>query len=339
MDKSNDPNKIYFSLPGFTGQRQQCTGLILDMMQLESHKFNSDVVIDSVYDSWDCVWNGGRGSGGSMITDEVRQCVEYYKNKGISLRNTYTNSLINEGTVLDTTGNAILRLTQLPDKMNGVTVNSTILANYIKENYPDFYIVWSTTLGKNPIEKINELTENDLMVLYYGLNNEFEQLKKLGHPEHVEILATEACVDKCTQRQKHYLSMDKYFMHAEQFQEEPFRCPYDCERYFYYEKPVNRRHHVTLEQMRNEYRELGINHFKISGRNDSPINLCENYVNYLVKPEYRDDVRNRFLNVLFGGPMQQGAVSNFGSFNAPQNGAATPAGACSGSSCSTCGGC
>ena len=70
-------------------------------------------------------------------------------------------------------------------------------------------------------------------------------------------------------------------------QGEPFTCPYGCEGYFYYDVPVIRDHYVTIDDIREVYMPLGINKFKISGRNDSPVNVIENYVNYLVKPEFK----------------------------------------------------
>ena len=61
--------------------------------------------------------------------------------------------------------------------------------------------------------------------------------------------------------------------------------------------PVKRNHYVSIDDIRNTYLPLGINKFKIGGRHDSKVNLIENYVNYLVKPEYRDDIRNKLLNM------------------------------------------
>ena len=56
-----------------------------------------------------------------------------------------------------------------------------------------------------------------------------------------------------------------------------------------------RDHYVSIDDIRDVYLPLGINKFKISGRSDHPVNIIENYVNYFVKPEYRDTVRNKLL--------------------------------------------
>lgn len=151
--------------------------------------------------------------------------------------------------------------------------------------------MWSTTKGVNSLEETNELSKDRLTVLYYGMNNT-TALQKLEHPDNIEVLVSEACIENCPNRMNHYKSIGQLQLLQPS---EPFKCPYGCESYFYYEKPVTRDHYVSIDDIREVYLPLGINKFKIGGRQDHPVNLIENYVNYFVKPEYRDDIRNKLL--------------------------------------------
>ena len=43
--------------------------------------------------------------------------------------------------------------------------------------------------------------------------------------------------------------------------------------------------------MRNELLPIGLNKFKLSGRNSSLRMVIENYTRYFVKPEFQDEIR------------------------------------------------
>lgn len=263
-------------------------------MQQEPEKFYDDVKIDSIYGSFPgCIWNSGRAACGWASIENIVSTVASFNQAGISVRYTFTNSEIKGRHLLDYYCNTILQNTGrvVEGIRNGVNVNQPILADYISKNYPDFYLLWSTTKGINSIEETNKLSEDRITVPYYGLNNTVA-LEQLTHPENIEILVSEACIENCPKRFDHYKSIGKLQLLEPS---EGFQCPYGCEQYFYYDTPVKRDHYVNIDDIREVYLPLGINKFKISGRQDHPVNLIENYVNYFAKPEYRDNVRNKLL--------------------------------------------
>lgn len=272
--------------------------LLLRLRQDEPTKFYDDVKIDSIYGSFPgCIWNSGRACCGWASIENIVNTVAEFNKLGISVRYTFTNSEIKGRHLLDYYCNTVLQATGrlVEGVQNGVNVNKDILAEHIRKNYPDFYLLWSTTKGVDSIEETNTLSEDRLTVLYYGFNNT-TALKELTHPENIEILVSEACIERCPKRLEHYKSIGKLQLLEPS---EPFACPYGCERYFYYEGPVKRDHFVNIDDIRDIYLPLGINKFKISGRQDNPVNIIENYVNYFVKPEYRDDIRNKMLITYF----------------------------------------
>lgn len=286
-------DKILFSIPDFFYLFDLNT-MLLQLMKQEPEKFYEDVKIDSIYGSFPgCIWNSGRASCGWASIENIVNTVAAFNQEGISVRYTFTNSEIRGRHLMDYYCNTILQATKkLVDGVpNGVNINKPILADYIAKNYPEYYLIWSTTKGVDSVEETNKLSEDRLTVLYYGINNT-TALKELTHPENIEVLVSEACIERCPKRLEHYKSIGKLQLLEPS---EPFKCPYDCESYFYYEKPVMRDHYVSIDDIRDVYLPLGINKFKISGRQDHPVNIIENYVNYFAKPEYRDTVRNKLL--------------------------------------------
>jgi hypothetical protein len=263
-------------------------------MSEEPEKFYEDVVIDSVYGSFPgCIWNSGRAACGWANIENIIGTVAAFNKLGISVRYTFTNSQITGRHLYDYYCNTICQATGhiLDNVQNGINVNQPVLAKYLEENYPGFYLLWSTTKGVDSVEETNELSKDRITVLYYGMNNT-TALDKLEHPENIEILVSEACIERCPKRAEHYKSIEKLQLLEPS---EEFRCPYGCEQYYYYDTPVKRDHYVSIDDIRDLYLPRGINKFKISGRQDNAVNLIENYVNYFVKPEYRDSVRNKLL--------------------------------------------
>lgn len=287
------PQKILFSIPDFY-YLYDLNMMLLDLMSKEPGKFYDDIVIDSIYGAFPgCIWNSGRAACGWASIENIVGTVAAFNKKNISVRYTFTNSQITGRHLLDYHCNQILQTTGMliEGVQNGVNINQPFLADYIAKNYPEFYLMWSTTKGVNSLEETNELSKDRLTVLYYGMNNT-TALQKLEHPDNIEVLVSEACIENCPNRMNHYKSIGQLQLLQPS---EPFKCPYGCESYFYYEKPVTRDHYVSIDDIREVYLPLGINKFKIGGRQDHPVNLIENYVNYFVKPEYRDDIRNKLL--------------------------------------------
>lgn len=291
--KKNDQT-ILFSIPDFYFL-YDLNMLLLQIMEQEPYKFYEDVKIDSIYGAFPgCIWNSGRAACGWASIENIIGTVAAFNEKGISIRYTFTNSEITGRHLLDYHCNTILQTTgKVVDNgiKNGCNINQAFLADYIAKNYPEFYLMWSTTRGINSLAETNKLSEDRLTVLYYGLNNT-TALQGLEHPENIEILVSEACIENCPNRMEHYKQIGKLQLLEPS---QGFTCPHGCESYFYYDKPVSRDHYVSIDDIRQVYLPLGINKFKIGGRQDHPVNLIENYVNYLVKPDHRDDVRNRLL--------------------------------------------
>ena len=284
-----DMKKAVFSIPDFYRFYKLNMDLI-SLWRAQPELFRPDVEIGSVYGSFPgFCWNSGRATIGQADYKNIVATVKAFNDLGISVRYTCTNSLLTEKHFNDYYANKILEITE--SSMNGVTVNLPTLDQYISYHYPKFYHVWSTTKGVKSISDTNAISADRLTVAYYGFNNT-TAIRKLEHPENIEILVCEACIPNCPNRKEHYEDISK--LHITE-PSKGFTCPHNCEIYYYYETVTKRRHYVTWDQIKKEYLPRGIYQFKISGRNDNPVNVIENYVNYFAKPEHKDNVRNKLL--------------------------------------------
>lgn len=305
---------IYFSIPNYLGFFDLNLKLI-ELKETYPKKFIQNIVIDSCYGCFpSCCWGGGRIiSQAPFDEQQVIKTLQAFNSKGVSLRHTFTNSLLTENHLTDSNCNRVLQLSNVFSKhynvSNGCTIYSETLMRYIQQNFENLSLHWSTTKEIQDMSLINDLSMNTNLVLSYTFNNKFDQLQLLKHPEHIEILCVEqGCVDNCPKREEHYKLISKINLGDKNVNKEQLLCLQDLQDKSlpYYSNITSRFHYIDLNTIQTKYLPLGLNHFKISGRGGNPasiINTIENYVNYFVLPEYHDEIRNilliEFLNQAF----------------------------------------
>lgn len=288
-------SKILYSLPDFYNYFQPNFTLI-DMMKNHPGWFRSNVKIDSMYGTFPgVIWNSGRGQGGSCGYENIANTIGQLNDAGISVRFTFTNGLLKPEHFTDHYGNTVLSMAQQIGKQtgvkNGVNVAIPEFADYIHEKYPDLYTMWSTTKAIKSVEELNELSKDTLTVPPYEMNNT-TVIDRFDHPENIELLCCESCIDNCPDRQQHYNEISKGQLYM---QSAGFQCQHGCEKYYFYDNIPRRKHFIPPDVIETMYLPRGINKFKISGRNDHIVNVIERYVLFLATPENVDQVRNRLL--------------------------------------------
>lgn len=269
---------------------------LFSLMRDNPYKFYDDIKITSVYGSYPTILNGGRPIKGDFEIKEVKKHIKILNELGIKARWTFTNLLVDEQSLLDPVANAILKYTeQYQTIKNDVNVASPLLKSYIENNYPNLNTVWSTTLCLKEPEIINEYSKENIVVVDYTINNDFKKIDQLLYKNNIEILVNEACKSNCLVRKKHYLAISEYNMLK---CDECMQCIYPA-HWNYYRSCTNKEHYVDINNIRHNYLKRGINKFKINGRSQIELNVVESYVNYFVKPEYRDEIRFDLLAFLF----------------------------------------
>ena len=293
--------KIEFSIPDFYAYAPLLINLI-QLMTEYPEKFNDDIKIGSAYGCFPCTWNGGREQIADLFKKEdVEVATQFLNENDITIRHTFTNCLLKECDLDDTLGNLILNATKERQLIkNDVNVGTKCMAEYIKSHFPEFNVIYSTTLCSKDINEINELSKDNILVLDYTFNNDFDKLKQLKYPNNIEILVNEKCHDNCPARRKHYEGISQAILKMEVTSDDITGCVYKNNSMNYYQTTMLRKHHITINDIREKYLPLGFNKFKIVGRNMTPMYCVEGYCEYLAKSEYRDEIRYELLKSYFG---------------------------------------
>ena len=295
--------KVKFHIPDFT--HHYGVNLAIAMMLKNCPEyFREGVEIASVFGTFpQSLWNGGRTTGGKCDMNYVKHVLKTFNNIGIPLRFTFTNPVLEEKHLSDKFCNDIMKLAD--NGLNEVIVNSPILEEYIRTVYPRYKLTSSTCKRITELDKLKEELEKDysIVVVDYDFNNKYELLEQIPHKEKCEILINPCCDPNCKKRVEHYrrigLQQIEFCEHIENHPGEPFDleksahetaigCGCGTRSAFEIRKLPN---NITPDDIWDKYVPMGFSQFKIEGRTANLLNTVENYMYYMVKPEYRDQAR------------------------------------------------
>ncbi len=294
---------INFHIPDFL-KHFRLNLVLMTIMEQKPEWFREGVKIGSVYGAFPpALWNGGRGCFGTCDEKTMKAVLETYNSKGIPCRYTFTNPLIKEEHLGNPFCNLMLRLGD--NGLNEVIVNSPLLEDYIRKNYPSYKITSSTCKQIRGEEALIAELEKDynLVVLDYNWNNDFEFLERLPHKEKCELLVNACCMPDCKRRGEHYntigeeqIRFDEYLrnpmLRTKPFIPKEFDCP--STRLDFYQT-IGFRTHISADDLYSKYVPMGYNQFKLEGRTVPDINVLEAMIYYMVKPEYKDEARLMML--------------------------------------------
>lgn len=278
----------YFSIPDSQDTRD-INFTLLEYMSAHRDLFYGDFVIQTAYGAPGCcIWNGNRIDKSSIMHSAWKNLVlEPYAEHGVSYRLTFTNFLLEPKHLYDTYGNFIAAMCN--DFGGGsVMVSTPLMAQYMKK-YPGLELCWSTTTDfgstkEQQLGTINRLSEKSPVVLPYEFNNS-KFLDELQHPENIEVLVNEKCIDNCPNRKLHWAENNKYIlMQSDVDMPCAFEKEMDKE-----DEGIVVRHHLVGRDLLPDYAVKGICHFKVEGRKNAR-NLLLEYMDYFVREGYGKDV-------------------------------------------------
>ena len=248
--------------------------------------------IGSIYGApADCLWGGGRAGYGDNTEKEVLALTREY---GISARLTFSNSLLTAEHLSDKKCNALLRaFSESGPAKNGVIVHSDLLTEYLKANYPELYLVSSTTKVLTDFDLfVSELNRSDFkyVVPDFRLNKAFEGLKKLTEAQKAktEFLCNECCAFDCADRYACYEDVSRKNLGD---METNHICRHQREGGYRFSEAMKNPGFIGVEDILNTYLSMGFSEFKIEGRSLGSALILEFLLYYMTKPEYQLKVR------------------------------------------------
>lgn len=281
---------MQFSLPDFADNFD----LNLLFVQLASRNpilFADDVGINNVYGCFpNSPLNGGRAFVREPYThEEIEDTFAAFADCGVKLRLTLTNMLATEEHLHDSYVADILKTGSRYGAE--AIVYADFVGDYVRERF-GMKCILSTTREITDVDEFNRMAQRyDCVVLNYNFNKDRSFIDAIADKSKVEVMVNEYCTHGCSRRQQHYL-------HNSQDQMNNDLSPYDCrtDRINAFLKhapsdPV----FFTNEDVDRLHRETGISCFKIVGRGIPFDIVLESYTYYLIKPEYRRDVKKYIM--------------------------------------------
>ena len=238
------------------------------------------------------LWGGGRISCGDHDPREVRALLQEY---GISARLTFSNSQLRAEHLSDPACNALCELFRTDEEpRNGVIVHSELLTEYLQKNYPELYLVSSTTKVLTEFGQFRKELEREefrYVVPDFRLNHAFDRLDTLtpGQKDKVEFLCNECCWFGCTERKRCYEVVSRQNL-GEDCPDHRCAAP-DAAEGYRFSKAMENPGFIGINGIRQEYLPRGFSNVKIEGRGLGSALILEFLLYYLTKPEAQLRVR------------------------------------------------
>ena len=281
---------INFIIPG-AYEHYQLNFKLLDLFHQYPQYFYPDINIEAVFGNFQfTIFEGGRiftnyhHATKELISDIL---YEYNQNFGVPVRLVFTNNQITPEHYLDRFSNVTLKLAE--NNFNEIVINNDGLENYIREKYPYFFFISSTTKCLNNTKLLKEELNNEkykMVCLDYNLNHNFSFLKTLTQEEKdkCEFLVNAICPSGCPNRKEHYKLNGIYHLNYGKAY-----CMTHCPIKDSTLNPSvwNYPNNISPEELYTTYKDLGFSHFKLEGRTLNQNEVAGNYVRYMIKPEYQ----------------------------------------------------
>ena len=284
--------KASYHLPGLF-EFYELYRVFLPLYRAHREYFYDWCEIGSVYGApADCLWGGGRVGFGEDRPEAVAALMREY---GISARLTFSNSLLRQEHLADRKCNALCALFEHTGTVqNGVIVASDILLAFLREKFPGFYFVSSTTKVLTAFEQLEaELNRPEFryVVPDFRLNKAFDRLNTLSdsQKQKVEFLCNECCWFACPDRRACYENVSRKNL-GEACPDHVCASPY-AERGYRFSDAMQNPGFIGIEDIQKRCLPNGFSNFKLEGRSLGSAVVLEFLLYYMTRPEYQLKVR------------------------------------------------
>lgn len=284
--------KAYYHLPGLF-EFYDLYRLFLPLYREHREYFYDWCEIGSIYGApADCLWGGGRVGFGDCKPEDVLKLMQEYD---ISARLTFSNSLLDKPHLTDKKCNRLCQMfEQTGQSRNGIIVYSDLLLDYIKEHYPKFYFVSSTTKVLDDFSRCKKEIDREefsYVVPDFRLNKALEQWQTLSQKQKdkVEFLCNECCSMGCKDRKACYEAVSRKSLGIDG-REHQCKVANAAEGYRF-SKAMKSPVFISIGDIQHVYLPMGFSQFKIEGRGLGSALILEFLLYYMTKPEYQLKVR------------------------------------------------
>ena len=239
-----------------------------------------------------CIWNGGRIAWGDCDPAAMLDLTQEYS---ISARLTFSNSMLRKEHLADSRCNALCSLFAQSKKVqNGVIVHSELLREYLQQQYPELYLVSSTTKVLTEFPRLRQELDRPefrYVVPDFRLNRAFDRLAELSEAQKdkTEFLCNECCWFGCPERRQCYEVVSRQNL-GQDCPDHRCAAPDGAEGYRF-SKAMQNPGFIGIEDIQNRYLPMGFSNFKIEGRGLGSALVLEFLLYYLTKPECQLKVR------------------------------------------------
>ena len=284
--------KAIYHLPGLF-EFYELYRLFLPLFREHREYFYDWCEIGSLYGApADCLWGGGRVGFGEDRPEEVAALLGEY---GISARLTFSNSLLREEHLADPRCHRLCALFEKNGNVqNGVILTSDLLLRELRQRYPGFYFVSSTTKVLTRFEQLEAELEREefrYVVPDFRLNRAFDRLDALpeSQKKKLEFLCNECCWFDCPDRRACYENVSRKNLGEAG---EDHRCVSPtAERGYRFSDAMENPGFIGIRDIQRDYLPRGFRHFKLEGRSLGSAVVLEMLLYYLTRPEYQLKVR------------------------------------------------
>lgn len=279
----------YYHLPGLF-EFYELYRIFLPLFREHREYFYDWCEIGSVYGApADCIWGGGRVGFGE---NDPRAVLELMDRCRISSRLTFSNSLLREEHLSDRKCNSLCALFSGSTVQSGVILHSELLLNYLKQKYPELYIVSSTTKVLTDFQRLEEELKREsfrYVIPDFRLNRSFDNLRRIEHKEKIEFLCNECCWFGCRDRKACYENVSRKNL-GECCESFVCRAP-NAQQGYSFSRAMENPGFIGISDIQNIYLPMGFSNFKLEGRGLGSAMILEFLLYYLTKPEYQIHVR------------------------------------------------
>ena len=280
-------NIIYFMLPGFCEHYKLYQNLN-KFLNIYPEAKRENIKIYCYYGNIPfCTWDGGRTfyQAYPLSIEEIQDIQKYYNNiLNSKIRLIFTNNLLKEEHLYERYNNISLKI--FNNTNNEIVLNSQLLEDYIKEYYPNYALIASTTKCSNQENSRIDLNNKNykFTCLDYNLNHNWKFLNSLTpeEKEKTEFLVNPICGPGCPQRKEHYRLNSLFSLtYGQRYSIK------SCEIFNGSNCAVFNPAHITINEIIEKYVPAGFHYFKIEGRTWSSNEMAITLADYLIKPEYQ----------------------------------------------------